>query len=60
VFRKAVPDRNNTAPEFEIIRRAVDTGKAPLELATIPARRPRRNLSPEELHDIALGRSAKR
>lgn len=61
VFRKPAPDlRNPSAPEFEVIRRAVETGKAPLELATLPARRPRRNLSPEELHDIALGRSAKR
>jgi len=60
-FRKPLPDLRRTgAPEFEVIRRAVETSKAPLELATLPARRPRRNLSPEELHDIALGRSAKR
>ena len=59
-FHKPVTDLRRTgAPEFEVIRRAVETTKMP-ELATLPARRPRRNLSPEELHDIALGRSAKR
>ena len=46
--------------EFEVIRRAPDSGKAALEVATLRPPRPGRNLSPEELHDIALGRSAKR
>jgi hypothetical protein len=47
-------------PEFELIRRAIETGKAPVELASLSPRRARRNLSPDELRAIALGRSAKR
>ena len=53
-FRRPAP------PEFEVIRRAPGPGKAALEVATLRPPRPGRNLSPEELHDIALGRSAKR
>jgi hypothetical protein len=52
--------RRPASPEFEVIRRAPNSGNAPLELATLRPARARRNLSPEELHDIALGRSAKR
>lgn len=52
--------REAAVSEFELIRRAVKTDNASLKLASLPARPARRNLSPEELHDIALGRSAKR
>ena len=52
--------RELAGPEFQLIRRAVDTGRAAVEVASLPPRPARRTLSPEELHDIALGRSAKR
>lgn len=52
--------QNSTTPEFQLIRRAVDAGKAPLALATLPPRRVRPALSDDEIHAIAMGRSAKR
>lgn len=52
--------QNSTTPEFQLIRRAVDTGTAPVTLASLPPRRTRPALSDEEIHAIAMGRSAKR
>lgn len=48
------------APEFQIIRRAIDAGTMSPALTSLPLRRERPRLSDEEIHAIAMGRSAKR
>ncbi len=47
-------------PEFQLIRRAVDAGTAPLEVASLPRKRPRPVLTEDEIDAIAMGRSARR
>ena len=48
------------APEFQIIRRAADKGAAPLEMASLPPKRPRPALTEAEIDAIVVGRSARR
>jgi hypothetical protein len=47
-------------PEFQLIRRAVDSSKAPPEVASLPPKRPRPVLSEEEIDAIAIGHLARR
>jgi hypothetical protein len=47
-------------PEFQLIRRAVDIGKAPVEAVRLPPKKPRPVLTEEEIDAIAIGRSARR
>lgn len=49
-----------TTPEFQLIRRAVDSGKAPLDVASLPRKRPRPTLTEAEIDAIVIGRSARR
>lgn len=47
-------------PEFQLIRRAVESGTAPLEVASLPRKQPRPKLTEAEIDAIVMGRSARR
>ena len=49
-----------STPEFQLIRRAVNSGKAPPEVASFPHKQPRPTLTEAEIDAIVIGRSARR
>lgn len=61
VLRGGIGDtQKSPTPEFQLIRRPADSGKPPVDVASLPRKQPRPRLTEAEIDAIVIGRSTRR